>query len=132
MGYYKEQRELRLVFNDAAQRYAYFREEYPGLENQIPQYHIESRLKKILIDKGYRGSFVEYALEQLDEVEIEVPTKPPGCKGFIPEAKRWVIERTFGTFNFFRRLVIDYERSPRCAESMIFLANIAMNLKRIK
>ena len=92
----------------------------------------ESRLKKILIDKGYRGSFVEYALEQLDEVEIEVPTKPPGCKGFIPEAKRWVIERTFGTFNFFRRLVIDYERSPRCAESMIFLANIAMNLKRIK
>lgn len=40
----KEQRELRLVLNDAAQRYAYFREEYPGLENKIPQYHIASHL----------------------------------------------------------------------------------------
>ena len=40
----KEQRELRLVLDDAAQRYAYFREEYPGLENQIPQYHIASHL----------------------------------------------------------------------------------------
>ncbi|NRB53315.1 MAG: Crp/Fnr family transcriptional regulator [Saprospiraceae bacterium] len=40
----KEQRELRLVLNDAAQRYAYFQEEYPGLENQIPQYHIASHL----------------------------------------------------------------------------------------
>lgn len=40
----KEQRELRLVLNDAAERYAYFREEYPGLENKIPQYHIASHL----------------------------------------------------------------------------------------
>ncbi|PHN07603.1 Crp/Fnr family transcriptional regulator [Flavilitoribacter nigricans] len=40
----KERRELRLVLNDATQRYLYFREEYPGLENQIPQYHIASHL----------------------------------------------------------------------------------------
>lgn len=40
----KEQRELRLVLNDAAERYAYFRQEYPGLENKIPQYHIASHL----------------------------------------------------------------------------------------
>jgi len=40
----KEQRELRLVLNDATERYAYFREEYPGLENKIPQYHIASHL----------------------------------------------------------------------------------------
>ena len=40
----KEQRELRLVMNDAADRYAFFQEEYPGLENKIPQYHIASHL----------------------------------------------------------------------------------------
>ncbi|MEM9325201.1 MAG: Crp/Fnr family transcriptional regulator [Bacteroidota bacterium] len=40
----KEQRELRLVMNDAAERYAFFQEEYPGLENKIPQYHIASHL----------------------------------------------------------------------------------------
>jgi CRP-like cAMP-binding protein len=40
----KEQRELRLVLNNATDRYLHFREEYPGLENQIPQYHIASHL----------------------------------------------------------------------------------------
>lgn len=40
----KEQRELRLVLTDAAARYAYFQEEYPGLESKIPQYHIASHL----------------------------------------------------------------------------------------
>lgn len=40
----KEQRELHLVLNNATERYAYFREEYPGLENKIPQYHIASHL----------------------------------------------------------------------------------------
>ena len=40
----KEQRELRLVMNNATERYEFFRQEYPGLENKIPQYHIASHL----------------------------------------------------------------------------------------
>ena len=40
----KEQRELRLVLNDATERYRYFQQEYPGLESKIPQYHIASHL----------------------------------------------------------------------------------------
>jgi CRP-like cAMP-binding protein len=40
----KEQRELRLVLNNAEQRYLFFQQEYPGLENRIPQYHIASHL----------------------------------------------------------------------------------------
>ena len=40
----KEQRELRLVLNDAEERYRFFRKEYPTLENRIPQYHIASHL----------------------------------------------------------------------------------------
>lgn len=40
----KEQRELRLVLNDAEERYLYFQKEYPELENRIPQYHIASHL----------------------------------------------------------------------------------------
>ena len=40
----KEVREIRLVTNDATQRYFFFQEEHPGLENRIPQYHIASYL----------------------------------------------------------------------------------------
>ena len=40
----KEIREIRLVMNDAAERYEFFRQEHPGLENKIPHYHIASYL----------------------------------------------------------------------------------------
>ena len=40
----KEIRELRLVLCTAEERYAYFKEEHPGLEHRIAQYHIASFL----------------------------------------------------------------------------------------
>lgn len=40
----KEKREMSLVMYDASKRYELFQEEYPGLENEIPQYHIASYL----------------------------------------------------------------------------------------
>ena len=91
-----------------------------------------SRLKKILVDKGYKNQFAVSVAGQLPEVEIEVSSKPPTQQGFVPIKKRWVAERTFAWFNFFRRLVIDFEHTTRSAESMIYLANISMNLSRVK
>ena len=40
----KEQREIEIVLLEASKRYQIFRREYPGLEQQIPQYHIASYL----------------------------------------------------------------------------------------
>lgn len=40
----KEQREIELVLLDAENRYAIFRNCFPNLEQQIPQYHIASYL----------------------------------------------------------------------------------------
>lgn len=40
----KEQREIELVLLDADKRYQIFRDDFPGLEQQIPQYHIASYL----------------------------------------------------------------------------------------
>ncbi len=40
----KEKREMSLVMNDASERYELFKKEFPGLENDIPQYHIASYL----------------------------------------------------------------------------------------
>ena len=88
------------------------------------------RLEKILVDAGYKGTFVEQAKNSL-EVTVEVTSRPPTEKGFVPVAKRWVSERTFGWFNFFRRLSKDYEHSTKCAESMILLANCAIVINRI-
>ena len=40
----KEKKELEMALMDADQRYLIFREEFPRLEMQIPQYHIASYL----------------------------------------------------------------------------------------
>lgn len=40
----KEKHDIRMVTNDATANYLIFRETYPDLENQIPQYHIASYL----------------------------------------------------------------------------------------
>jgi CRP-like cAMP-binding protein len=40
----KEQREIEIVRLDADKRYLIFQQEYPDLENLIPQYHIASYL----------------------------------------------------------------------------------------
>ena len=88
------------------------------------------RLEKILVDAGYNGTFVEQAKKYL-KIVVEITSKPPSEKEFIPVAKRWVSERTFGWFNLFRRLSKDYEHSPKCAKSMLLLANCAVVLNRI-
>jgi CRP-like cAMP-binding protein len=40
----KEQREIDIVLLDADKRYQIFQKDFPGLEQQIPQYHIASYL----------------------------------------------------------------------------------------
>lgn len=80
-------------------------------------------LKKILVDGVYGGTFMDFAIKTFD-VEVEISSRPPTDKGFVPIKKRWVNERTFGWLNFFRRLDKDHEKSTKCSEAMILIANI--------
>ncbi|MCP4418345.1 MAG: transposase, partial [Chloroflexi bacterium] len=43
-------------------------------------------------------------------------------KGFHVLPRRWVVERTFGWLNNYRRLSKDYEELPATSESLIYLA----------
>jgi transposase len=88
------------------------------------------RLEKMLLDSGYRGTFIEKAIETL-EIEVEIAARPPTEKGFVPIAKRWINERTIGWLSFYRRLSKDYEHSTRCSESMILLANCTIAIQKI-
>jgi transposase len=80
-------------------------------------------------DKSYRGTFAE-AVKKMG-LEFEVPERPKGTKGLVVEAKRWVVERTFAWLNFFRRVVIDYEKTPESAALFLILANISMTISKI-
>ena len=61
------------------------------------------RLVMIWVDGGYSGvDFMEWVMDTYRWV-IEVVKRPEFSKGFILLPKRWVVERTFGWFNWCRR-----------------------------
>lgn len=86
------------------------------------------RIKCFFADSAYGGLFKKMALEQ--GFEVVIASKPESAKGFVPLKKRWVVERTFGWLNFYRRLSKDYERCVENSESMILLAQIQILLNR--
>lgn len=86
-------------------------------------------IKCVFADHSYKGSFVELVTKL--ELKIEIAAKPEGSKGFIPVKIRWVVERTFGWMNFYRRLSKDYERTVQSSESMIYLAQIQILVNRL-
>ena len=88
---------------------------------------VVNQLDKIMADKTYRGTFAR-AVADLD-IEFEVPDRPDNTVGFVVEAKRWVVERTFAWLNFYRRLSIDYEHTVESSAAHIKLANISMTMQ---
>ncbi|TXF81184.1 transposase, partial [Neolewinella aurantiaca] len=63
---------------------------------------------------------------------FECPSRPEGSKGFVVEAKRWVVERSFAWMNFYRRITKDLERTIENSASFILMANIQMVLSSIQ
>ncbi len=79
-------------------------------------------------DKAYRRTFAEAVVDM--GLVFETPVRPEGTRGFVVEAKRWVVERTFAWLNFFRRIVIDYEYAIRSA-FFLLMPNVSMFIRRI-
>lgn len=88
-------------------------------------------VKRILGDGAYRKTFEEYA-SQHHCIDVVISSRPPTVKGFLPLKWRWVSERTFGWFNFFRRLDKDHERTAESSAAMILLANSQIILSRFR
>ena len=89
------------------------------------------RLKKILAGGGYTVQLAEWVLKGFGWT-LEIVHKVTGISGFNALPKRWVVERTFGWFNFNRRLAKDYEMNIECSTALIHIAMIRIMLNRCK
>lgn len=90
-----------------------------------------SRLEVILADGGYNsGPLIEW-LFCLTNWVLEIVHRPEGQKGFVVQAQRWVVERTFAWLGNYRRLSRNYEVLPESSEAMIYIAMIDLMLKRL-
>lgn len=90
------------------------------------------RMKKILGDQAYKKGFRDWAEQAVIGLEAEISSCPPSEKGFVPLKWRWVTERTFGTFSFFRRLDKDHEKTAQSHGYWILWQNCQIILNRIE
>ncbi|WP_286198523.1 transposase, partial [Salinisphaera sp. G21_0] len=62
--------------------------------------------------------------------ELEITKRPRGK--FVIQARRWVVERTFGWFEGSKRLSKDYEQLARSSEAYVYICMIRIMLRRLK
>lgn len=90
-----------------------------------------TRLVCIWVDAGYQGEgFMKWVMDTYHWI-LEVVRRPTDTKGFVLLPKRWVVERSFGWFNWCRRLSKDYEILPQTHETFVQVAMIRLMLRRL-
>jgi len=78
-------------------------------------------------DAGYRGATENFVIDNGKIIHISTKHQD----GWIVLAKRWIVERTFGWLNGFRRLSKDYEISLTTAENYIRISHLFTLVSRI-
>jgi putative transposase len=63
---------------------------------------------------------------------VEVVSRAPGERRFVPLPIRWVVERTFAWLGRYRRLSKDYEHLPESSASVVKIAAIHHMLRRLR
>jgi putative transposase len=89
------------------------------------------RLLKCFADQGFDGPELAAWLSDLGGWEVEIVRGQAGQRGFVVQVKRWIVERTLGWLNLYRRLSKDYEELPSSSEAMIRIAMIHVMLNRL-
>jgi putative transposase len=89
------------------------------------------RLELILADGGYESQpLLDWLAARIHWV-FELVKRPEGQKGFVVQAQKWVVERTFAWLGRYRRLSKDYEVLPESSEAFVYIAMIHLMLKRL-
>ena len=89
------------------------------------------RLIRIFVDGGFSGEgLMRFVMDTFGFI-LETVLRSQNAKGFEILPKRWVVERTFGWFNYWRRLSKDYEVLPETSEAFIYIGMIRLMLRRL-
>ena len=90
-----------------------------------------SRLKLIWVDYGYSGPNFEWFVHQICGELVRVEVIKRNSKEFEVLPKRWIVERSFGWMNRYRRLSKDYEVYTQTSEGMIYGVFIRLMTRRL-
>lgn len=101
-----------------------------GQELLIDAQRKTQRLEKVFADEGYKAWLVDW-IQRWTSFVLDIVKKPIDQVGFQVQPKRWIVERTLGWFNTYRRLSKDYERTILSSQAFVYLASIRLMLKRL-
>ena len=92
------------------------------------------RLRVIWADGGYAGKLVDWlwCLRKWGKVRLELVSRSAKGKGFQRLPHRWIVERTFGWLNRWRRLSKDYEHLMQTSECTIRVVMIYLMVRRLE
>lgn len=88
-----------------------------------------SKIKKVLADGGYTGQTFADEIKRIPGAEVEV-VKRNELHTFAVLPKRWIVERSFGWLDKFRRLWKNCERLLQNSFQMFSIAFIRIILRR--
>jgi len=103
-----------------------------GARQLLAQYfgrRTRRRIRHIWADGGYAGTLVAWA-QRVWRCTVAI-VKRTEAHTFKVLPRRWVVERTFGWLNRYRRLSRDYERQAQTGETMVYLAMIRLMIARL-
>lgn len=90
------------------------------------------RLARLWADGAYAGTALAAWMLAVGGWVLEVVRGRTDQRGFAVIPKRWIVERTFGWLNRYRRLSKDYEELPQTSEVMILIAMSHLMLRRLR
>ena len=91
-------------------------------------------LQHLWADGGYAGDKLQHWMQERfasQPLRLEIVRRSDTLTGFRVLPRRWVVERTFGWLNNFRRLSKDYEFRTDSSEAFILIASARLLLARI-
>jgi putative transposase len=89
-----------------------------------------TRLQVVWADGGYSGQLVEW-VQRICGWRLEIVKRTDDPTGFHVLPRRWVVERTFGWLNRWRRLSKDYEVLPQTSQALIYAAMSLIMTRRL-
>jgi putative transposase len=75
------------------------------------------RLRKVRADAGHRGGQLVAWVQTRCQWRLEIVAHLATVHHFLLLPRRWVVERTFGWWTYYRRLSKDYEVLPASSEA---------------
>ncbi len=87
------------------------------------------KVEVMWVDSGYDGDKFALAIWLMIQAHVEVIRRTEKEFEILP--KRWVVERTFGWLNQYRRLSKDYEHLPEMSEAAIYAVMTRIMLRRL-